>query len=176
MGEYSGYVYILSNPAMPGIYKIGRSKHGGRVRARDIYKQGGTGVPMPYKMEFELWTEDCIQLEDDVHNELQEKRINKDREFFKIDLTEAIQAVMRVFGYDHQLIVGNEIETVEVCNIKNAYNGAQLYTKKTGNDIRFGAVSASISSHLSVDAICKALEEYEASCQLRCKSIEQSNG
>jgi len=46
-----GYVYILTNPSMPGLVKIGRSKNGGRKRASDLYQ---TGVPTPFRKRSEL--------------------------------------------------------------------------------------------------------------------------
>lgn len=112
MQEKQGYVYILSNPAMPGVLKIGRSKHSGRIRARDIYKHGGTGVPMPFKMEFEVWSEDCIECELYVHEELQDYRINPSREFFKVDIKKAVKHVADVVLSAYELTVGNEDSTL----------------------------------------------------------------
>jgi hypothetical protein len=99
MNKYNGYVYILSNPAMPGIVKIGRSKHGGRNRAKELYSAGKSGIPMPFNLEFEIYCEDCYSLEEDVHDEISHLRINKEREFFNIDVYEAIDIVIRLFGY-----------------------------------------------------------------------------
>jgi len=99
MNKYSGYVYVLSNPAMPGIVKIGRSKHGGVNRAKQLYSSGKSGIPMQFKLEFEIYCDDCYALEHHVHEEISHLRINQDREFFKIDADDAIDVVIKVFGY-----------------------------------------------------------------------------
>ena len=88
-----GYVYVLSNPAMPGYLKIGRSIHGGRSRAVEI---DGTGVPYPFELEFECFFEDCVEAESLVHEELEEWRTNPKREFFRMDVSAATQAVLRI--------------------------------------------------------------------------------
>ncbi len=173
MNECSGYVYILSNPAMPGIYKIGRSKHGGRVRAREIYKQGGTGVPAPYKMEFELWSEDCINMELTVHDELENQRINQDREFFRIELSEAIETVMRVFGYDFELIIGNWYSTIQINNIRSISKAVTLFEEKTGEKINPPDIEAAITNFLSPETICKALEMNKESINLTMDAMKK---
>ncbi len=74
-----GYVYVLSNPAMPGLMKIGRSGNGGKSRASSIYQ---TGVPSPFKLEFEMYVSNCVETEALIHERLDSKRYNKKREFF----------------------------------------------------------------------------------------------
>lgn len=58
MSASKGYVYILSNPSMPGILKIGRSINGGKGRADALYKND-TGVASPFALEFEMIFDDC---------------------------------------------------------------------------------------------------------------------
>ena len=45
-----GEVYVLSNPAMPGICKIGFTTRDPRVRAEELF-QNSTGVPTPFHVE-----------------------------------------------------------------------------------------------------------------------------
>ena len=97
-----GYVHILSNESMPGLVKIGRSISSGRNRAKEIYQ---TGVPTPFKLEFELYCDDCVELEHIVHQRLERNRPNPNREFFKLEVYEAIQAVMGEFAGYHDLSV-----------------------------------------------------------------------
>ncbi|WP_220385717.1 GIY-YIG nuclease family protein, partial [Klebsiella pneumoniae] len=43
-----GWVYVLSNPCMPGIYKVGMTTTSPEVRAREL--SSATGVPAPFKI------------------------------------------------------------------------------------------------------------------------------
>ena len=89
-----GYVYVLSNPSMPGIVKIGYSKHGGEHRGREFYKNG-TGFPTPYEPEFDLPVENARQVERNVHLALDEYRVNKKNEWFKCRVGVAITEILR---------------------------------------------------------------------------------
>ena len=93
MNTRNGYVYILSNPSMPGLLKIGRSIHGGRSRAKDIYQ---TGVPTPFKLEFEIYAEDCVECEMLVHEELCNERVSESREFFRVEINDAVKTLVNV--------------------------------------------------------------------------------
>lgn len=87
----SGYVYVLSNPSMPGILKIGRSISGGKQRASALYS---TGVPTPFVLEFEVFVEDAAFIEKAAHESLTEVRLADTREFFKCEVAEAIEAII----------------------------------------------------------------------------------
>jgi len=86
-----GYVYVLSNPSMPGLLKIGRSINGGKSRAREMYQ---TGVPAPFTLEFEMLVDCPETVEALVHEMLQKQRSSHSREFFKVDLMTAKHAVI----------------------------------------------------------------------------------
>lgn len=87
----SGYVYILSNPSMPGLLKIGRSINGGHSRAKNMYQ---TGVPVPFVLEFEMLVDSPEDIEAMVHEALQKQRLSRSREFFSVDLMIAKHAVI----------------------------------------------------------------------------------
>lgn len=44
-----GYVYIISNQAMPGIFKIGFTLKDPELRAKEL---DSTGVPYPFIVEY----------------------------------------------------------------------------------------------------------------------------
>ena len=79
-----GYVYILTNPVMPGIIKIGYTKDiKQRLRNLDT-----TGVPQPYEPYFSVKTKKYQLLEKVIHRELDkltDTRLRNNREFFSID-------------------------------------------------------------------------------------------
>ena len=81
------WVYILSNPTQPGIFKIGYTKLTPDERAKQI--SAATGVALPYEV---TWAFRCFngeQLEGEVHRALEKYRVNSQREFFQIELEEA---------------------------------------------------------------------------------------
>lgn len=85
-----GYVYVLSNPAMPGLVKIGRTIHNPEDRARQL---DNTGVPMPFVLEFSCLSPNCHELEQWAHEHLDRNRVRLEREFFRVDAKEAALAI-----------------------------------------------------------------------------------
>lgn len=81
-----GFVYILTNEAMPGLVKIGRTSRDVDLRASELWQ---TGVPEKFNVFWSCKTPDCVQLEAYVHGDLHEKRVSRSREFFRIDELEA---------------------------------------------------------------------------------------
>lgn len=87
-----GYLYVLSNPAMPGLLKIGRTDRQPEVRARELRT---TGVPQHFVLEHFVQVEDAIHAEAQVHAYLQTKgaRMSQDREFFSAELSVAVEVL-----------------------------------------------------------------------------------
>ncbi len=109
-----GYVYVLTNPSMPGLVKIGRSKISGFARAESIYK-GDTGVPQPFEVHFECIFENCIEAEAALHEDLREFRLNPKREFFVMEPDDAVLAVVRERSiWLNHTVVDAELEIDEV--------------------------------------------------------------
>ena len=86
-GDYDSWVYILSNPTMPGMLKIGYTKNTPDKRAKQI--SNATGVALPYKVEWAYHCYDGFGLEQEVHHKLEDYRVNNNREFFQLPLEEA---------------------------------------------------------------------------------------
>lgn len=83
----SGIVYLLTNPAMPGLVKIGKTtRDDPQLRMGDLYT---TGVPLPFDCELAMEVEDETQVETAFHQAFEPNRINPKREFFKIDVVQA---------------------------------------------------------------------------------------
>lgn len=107
-----GYVYILSNPCMPGLVKIGRSIHGGSRRASQLYQ---TGVAAPFNLEFELYGDDFEETERRAHEILKDYRESEARGFFRVDTGTAIEAVMSAFStYQEFAVVDSDMAGVAV--------------------------------------------------------------
>lgn len=95
-----GYVYVLSNPSMPGVVKVGRSKIGGKHRAQQIYT---TGVPEPFRLEFEVMVDDASEVEALAHERLSFCRVNGSREFFRCEVMDAIWVVGEIWSDQVQM-------------------------------------------------------------------------
>jgi len=93
-GEGDQWVYILENQTQPGVLKIGYTKLTPDERAKQI--SSATGVALPYTV---AWAFKCFngeQLEHEIHKALEKYRINKQREFFHIDLEEAKKTILLI--------------------------------------------------------------------------------
>ena len=93
-GDHDSWVYVLSNPAQPGILKIGYTSNTPEERARQL--SNATGVALPYEVEFAYSCWNGLELEKDIHERLNEYRLTKQREFFQIDLEEAKEIISEV--------------------------------------------------------------------------------
>jgi hypothetical protein len=79
----TGWVYCLSNKAMPGIYKIGKTKISPEERAKQLYT---TGVPYPFKIEFAKYVTEYHKKEKSFQKILNQYSCNQSREFFEVDI------------------------------------------------------------------------------------------
>ena len=86
-----GFVYILGNQAMPGIYKVGTTKFSPRRRAEELSR--GTGVPHEYEVFYYVELDNAALWEKAVHLQLADRRVSEQREFFKGPLIDIIKAV-----------------------------------------------------------------------------------
>lgn len=87
----AGKVYVLLNPSMPGLVKIGKTKRDSENRANELHT---TGVPTPFIVIYEVLVEDCDACERRVHEFLSDYRVSNQREFFRVEPKIAIDAVM----------------------------------------------------------------------------------
>ncbi|MBP8275202.1 MAG: GIY-YIG nuclease family protein [Acidobacteria bacterium] len=90
MEPFGGCVYVLSNPSMPGLLKIGMSEHDAFKRAEEL--SAVTGVPEPYVVEAYFACSDPFAAEASVHRSLAARR-KPNREFFEVSLDVALSAI-----------------------------------------------------------------------------------
>ena len=95
-----GCVYILKNPAMPDLIKIGYTNRTAEERATELY-EGVTGVPKPFVVAYKQDCEDPQKLEAAVHRKLANYRINEYREFFEYPADAAYQIVQELHKFQN---------------------------------------------------------------------------
>ncbi|WP_395166770.1 GIY-YIG nuclease family protein [Francisella salimarina] len=88
MSNEKSIIYVLSNEAMPGLIKIGKTTQNSvESRVSQLYT---TGVPLPFKCEYAVEVEDCHVVERALHTAFRNNRINPNREFFDIEPDQVI--------------------------------------------------------------------------------------
>ena len=93
----SQIVYVLTNPAMPGLVKIGKTTQlEVDDRMRQLYE---TGVPVPFDCAFACQVRDASEVEKALHLAFGANRINPNREFFRIE-PERVIAILRLLKVD----------------------------------------------------------------------------
>ncbi len=86
-----GWVYILTNEAMPGLVKIGLTTRTPKERAAEL--SSSSGVPLPYAVVWARAVSDCAYVEQVVHRMLDDRRVNGKRESFRCDVATARQVI-----------------------------------------------------------------------------------
>jgi hypothetical protein len=91
-----GFLYVVVNPSMQGLVKIGKTSRVPAERVREL--SGATGVPTPFILVYQAWFANCSEAELLVHALLEKRnyRVSPNREFFNAPANEAIDAVMEV--------------------------------------------------------------------------------
>lgn len=90
----AGHVYVLDNPSLPGMVKIGMTRRKPTVRVSEL--SSATGVPTPFRLRFYAKTKDCVWAEKRVHHILRNKRVNNNREFFHVSPEDAYSVIKNV--------------------------------------------------------------------------------
>ena len=96
--DYDSWVYVLSNPTMPGYVKIGFTDKTPEERASQLSKS--TGVILPFKVEWAFHCYNAEALEKEIHRHLEGSRITGNREFVDVSLDEA-KKVITQFGLNY---------------------------------------------------------------------------
>lgn len=95
----AGFVYILTNDSYNGLIKIGNTILSAQERAKQL--SSATGVPTPFRVAYEVYVNDCESIEKMIHSELDDFRVNPNREFFKYPLNKAIMILETMSKNNH---------------------------------------------------------------------------
>ena len=88
-----GWVYVISNAAMPGLVKVGFSMQDPALRAQEL---GHTGTPHSYEVDYDVLVDGPEEAERLVHAALVEHREGK--EWFRCSVELAAAAIDQVIG------------------------------------------------------------------------------
>jgi hypothetical protein len=134
-------VYVLTNPAMPGLVKIGRT-YSDEASAR-IAQLYSTGVPFPFKLEFACKVENPDEVEQALHLAFAPNRVNPKREFFSIEADQAI-AILKLL---HVQDATNEVKRLPTPIQTQEINAGTEYEARRPN-LNFEEMGIPIGSEL----------------------------
>lgn len=83
-------VYILTNEAMEGMVKIGRTTTSVEQRIREL---DNTSVPLPFQCFYAAEVSNSSLVEGKLHRIFSDKRIRTNREFFRVDANQVREAI-----------------------------------------------------------------------------------
>ena len=94
----AGYVYVISNLGSFGknVFKVGMTRRLDPMER--VTELGSASVPFPFDVHSFIFSEDAVSLENTLHKELNQKRVNKvnlRKEFFNVSLDELEKLVLK---------------------------------------------------------------------------------
>lgn len=166
-----GYVYILTNPSMPGLLKIGKTTRSVQQRCNELWQ---TGVPTPFTVRAEVFTPDCHGLELSLHEQFAKQRVSESREFFALDeriaadalecgMRRQVQEIVDEFIPDHRVI--EEDMAVEEADI--------LHLAQQLDAHPFEVVSA--MEFMQADELVPALNRWRERVRIRSEAMKAGN-
>ena len=109
-----GFIYALKNLNFgEGIYKIGMTQKDPQERAKELSSQ--TSVPSPFEIVAAIKVINPNEAERFIHDRLSEYRVNRKKEFFKVELSR-LRIAMNETAYEFRLPI--------IKNIEKEYNKA----------------------------------------------------
>lgn len=94
----AGWLYVISSPSLPGLVKLGATRRlNPTIRVKEL---SSSSLPEPYHAHCFVFSDDCFELENNIHKYFDKERVNPDREFFRIEPKEAIDALKEFFNVD----------------------------------------------------------------------------
>lgn len=113
--DKTGILYLLTNPAMPNMVKIGITTKTTEERMSQLYS---TGVPLPFVCEYAIKVFDISIVESKIHTIFSKQRVNPKREFFNLGVVEA----KALFELIESLKPGGKDTEIATEEVQNAIN------------------------------------------------------
>lgn len=139
-----GIVYVLTNPAMPKLVKIGKTSRGMSARLNELYS---TGVPLPFECVYAARVADESEVERAFHRAFGPNRVNAKREFFEIEPEQAIALLQLIALEDVTPEVKAEAEQVDV----EAKSSAERLKSRRRQSLNFIEMGIPAGSQLLFD-------------------------
>lgn len=157
----TGIIYVLTNPAMPGVVKIGKtSRESINARLNELYS---TGVPVPFECAFAGRVVDESKVEKAFHLAFSPYRLNPKREFFQIEPEQAIALLELMITEDVTPSLQEEASKIDA----GAKAGSEKLKARrpVQNFIEMGIPEGSLLQFIQGNEICTVLNGRKVSHQ-----------
>jgi len=103
-------IYILTNEAMPGYVKIGKTNNNIEQRIREL--SASTSVPLPFTVFYACVVKNAQYVEHQLHDAFDDNRVNPKREFFRV-APERVVAALKLAEVENVTPKRDIVETKE---------------------------------------------------------------
>lgn len=91
----AGWLYVISSPSLPNMCKVGCTRRlNPTIRVREL---SSSSLPYAFRTHGFVFSDNCFELETQMHHYFDDKRVAPDREFFYITPQEAIDVLKNKF-------------------------------------------------------------------------------
>jgi hypothetical protein len=138
-------IYVLTNEAMPGYVKIGKTNNNLEQRVREL--SASTSVPLPFTVFYACTVKNSQFVEHQLHDAFDDNRVNPKREFFRV-APERVVAALKLAEIENMTPKKDFVESKEdqdaldtARKIRSRFNfemvkipvGAELYFSRDEN-------------------------------------------
>ncbi len=151
----NGIIYVLSNPAMPGIVKIGKTTRDVELRLNELYQ---TGTPLPFECVYAARVEDESKVERALHLAFDPQRVNPRREFFSIQPEQAVTILELLAVEDVTPVVQENVADVD-SDAREAIVRFKSARKAPMKLSQIGIMPGTVLTYTDGDATCVVVND-----------------
>ena len=167
-----GIVYVLSNPALPGMLKIGSTS---RADVRDrLNRLYSTGVPVPFQCELARMVSNHQAVESVLHTAFDHARVNQQREFFEVRLDQVEAVLSLVEGEDVTPAVADEGEAAVDAPSREAATRLVRRKRPQMNFARMGIAMGEVVTCIETGDVTEVVSETKVQFQGEVMSLTRA--
>jgi hypothetical protein len=154
-------VYVLTNEAMDGLVKIGRTSTSVEQRIKEL---DNTSIPLPFQCYFAGEVGNSVYVEAQLHKAFADKRVRNNREFFRI-APEQVRAALMIAN-PKEVTPKNDV-VVDASDVQALQKAAVMQERRTRLKLSdLGVANGAVLVFAKDDAItCKVVGDGEVEFQ-----------
>lgn len=161
-------IYILTNPVIPDLVKIGRTTNlEERVRSLSSH----SGIPVPFEVYYACVVSNSVKTEKHLHDGFGDHRVNPKREFFRIN-PERVLSILKLVEIENVTPVSDYVEDQEEQQSLNKERGRRSNFTFSSVNIPVGSVLHFVRDE---SIVAKVLDDKNVEFEGEVTSLSQSS-